>query len=103
MEMYTWEHLTTLAGASAATLLVVQYVKLPLENARIPTRLVTLGVAFAIMICAHAFGGGLRLGDVPLIALNSFMAALSAMGAYEHTFRQGDEAMAKLRGADGGD
>ena len=39
-EPFTWEYLATIAGATAATLLIVQQLKLPLDKLwKIPTRI----------------------------------------------------------------
>lgn len=88
MEMHTWESLGTFAGASAATLLLVQYLKLPLDKlVHIPTRLVVLVVAFLILLAAHAFGTGrIDVRQIPLLFLNAVLVSLSAMGAYEASF-----------------
>jgi hypothetical protein len=84
---YTWDSLATIGGATTATLLIVQYVKAPLDRwHHIPTRLITLIVAFAILSVARAYTVGLEWLDVPLILVNSFVVALAAMGAYEVSF-----------------
>lgn len=84
---YTWAALLTTAGCTAAVLMVVQYLKVPLDRVwRIPTRVFVLILSFAFMLAAKAFTSGVVLGDVPLLALNAFVVALAAMGAYENTF-----------------
>ena len=84
---YTWDSLATIGGATSATLLIVQYIKAPLDRwHHIPTRLVTLIVAFAILTIARAYTVGLNWLDLPLILLNAFVVALAAMGAYEVSF-----------------
>ncbi len=90
MEMYTWASLGTTAGATAATLLVVQYLKEPLDRLiKLPTRILVLIVAFLVLLGAEAFGAdGLHWSEVPLEFVNSFLVALSAMGAYENTFKR---------------
>ena len=88
MEMHTWESLGTFAGATAATLLIVQYLKLPLNNLiHIQTRIVVLLVAFLILLAAHAFNTKtVDPQEIPLLLVNAFLVALSAMGAYETSF-----------------
>lgn len=82
--LFSWGELGTLAGATAATLLIVQFAKLPLDKVwKIPTRLLVLVVAFLILLGAQAFTAGLSPEALPLIALNSFLVAAAAMGAYE--------------------
>ena len=84
---YDWMQLGTVPGAIAATLLIVQYCKLPLDNVwKLPTRLVVLILAFGILVAAKAFTDGISQGDWILIGINTFVVALGAMGAYEVSF-----------------
>lgn len=84
---YTWAYLATLAGATAATLLIVQFLKVPLDKVwRIPTRMFVYIVALIILLVATAFTEGLTLQNTPLAAVNAFLVALTAYGAYEVTF-----------------
>lgn len=84
---YNWLQLATIAGATAATLLIVQFIKLPLDKVwKVPTRAVVYAIALLIMLGAQAFTAGLALTDVPLLAINAFVVALAAMGGYELTF-----------------
>lgn len=84
---YGWAQLATIAGATAATLLIVQFIKLPLDNVwRVPTRAVVYAIALLIMLGARAFTDGLLIEDFPLLAINAFVVALAAMGSYELTF-----------------
>ncbi len=93
---YTWESLATIGGATSATLLIVQYVKAPLDRWRhIPTRFVVLVIALVLMTTAKAYTTGLAWRDVPLIAINAFLVALAAMGAYEISFANVDEKTAR--------
>lgn len=90
---YDWEQLATVAGATAATLLIVQFIKLPIGKVwRIPTRAIVYVIALLIMIGARAFTAGLAVEDVPLLAINAFVVALAAMGSYELTFGKGQDA-----------
>ena len=86
---YGWAALATTAGATAATLLVVQFIKLPLDKVwRIPVRAIVYLIALLIMIGASIFTGGFVLEEVPLIAINAVVVALAAMGSYELTFKK---------------
>ena len=88
---YTWEYLATLAGATAATLLIVQFLKVPLDWAwKIPTRLFVYLVALIILLVAIAFTTGLNLQNALMAVLNAFLVALTAYGAYEVTFAKLD-------------
>ena len=85
---FTWAYLATIAGATAATLLIVQFLKLPLDKAfgNIPTRLVAYVIALIIMLVATAFTTGLTAENALLAVVNAFVVALAAMGGYEITF-----------------
>ena len=88
-EPFTWEYLATIAGATVATLLIVQLLKLPLDRVwKIPTRLVVYIIALAISLLAMLFTGGLSVETGVLAAINAVIIALAAMGAYEITFRK---------------
>ena len=85
---FTWAYLATIAGATAATLLIVQFLKLPLDKAfgHIPTRMVAYIIALVLMLVATAFTTGLTAENALLAAVNAFVVALAAMGSYEVTF-----------------
>jgi hypothetical protein len=87
--MFDWGTLATVSGVTAATLLIVQYLKVPLDRVwKVPTRIVVLLVALGILILAQAFTVGLTFAGVPLIIVNAFVVALAAMGSYEVAFAQ---------------
>lgn len=84
---FTWEQLATIAGATLATLLVVQLLKLPIDKVwKIPTRIVAYVIALAIMILATHFTVGITWENAILAAVNALIVALAAMGSYELTF-----------------
>lgn len=84
---FSWEQLATIAGATLATLLVVQLLKLPIDKVwKIPTRIVAYVIALVIMILATHFTIGLTWSNAILAAVNAVIVALAAMGAYEVTF-----------------
>jgi len=90
---YTWEYLASIGGTAAAVLLIVQYIKRGLDKVRhIPTRAVVLVLAVGLQLGSAAVLHGLNWPDVPLLVLNGFVAATSAMGMYEVTFAKGDAA-----------
>ncbi len=87
VQAYSWETLGTMAGATAATLMIVQLIKAPLDRIRkIPTRLAVYLVALALLLAAQGFTGGLDVQSAVLAAVNAVMVALSAYGSYELTF-----------------
>ena len=89
---FTWEQLATIAGATLATLLIVQLLKLPIDKLwKIPTRIVVYVIALVILLLATWFTVGLTVQTGLLTAVNAVIVALAAMGAYELTFRKVDE------------
>ena len=91
MDPFTWEQLATIAGATTATLLIVQLLKLPLDKVwKIPTRIIVYVIALIIMLVATGFTVGLTASNAGLAAINAVIVALAAMGAYEMTFRKLD-------------
>lgn len=88
-EPFTWEQLATIAGATLATVLIVQLLKLPLDKVwKIPTRIVVYFIALIILLCATLFTTGLTVQNGILTAVNAVIVALAAMGAYEMTFKK---------------
>ena len=86
-EPFSWEQLATIAGATLATLLIVQLLKLPLDKVwKIPTRIIAYVIALIIMIVATHFTIGLTWSNAGLAAINAVIVALAAMGGYEITF-----------------
>lgn len=89
VQAYDWTSLGTVAGATAATLMIVQLIKAPLDRLwKIPTRLVVYLIALVLMLVAQAFTGGLTWESGLLAAVNAAVVALSAYGAYEVTFKK---------------
>lgn len=89
---YTWTYLGTIAGATAATLLIVQFLKVPLDKIwKIPTRVFVYIIALVIMVLARVFTGGMTPGDFVLTFFNAFLVSLSAYGSYELTFAHLDK------------
>ena len=84
---FTWEYLATIAGATAAVLLIVQFLKFPLDKVwKIPTRILVYAIALIIVLLATYFTAGLTVENGVMCALNAFMVSVSAYGAYEITF-----------------
>lgn len=86
---FSWEQLATIAGATLATLLIVQLLKLPLDRIwKIPTRIIVYLIALIVLMLATYFTSGLTANTALLTAINAVIVSLSAMGAYELTFRK---------------
>ena len=84
---FSWEQLATIAGATLATLLIVQLLKLPLDKVwKLPTRIVAYAIALIILLLATMFTTGLTVENAALSVINAVIVALAAMGAYEVTF-----------------
>ena len=85
----TWAQLATIGGAAMATMLIVQLLKLPLDKVwKIPTRIIVFLIAAIVMLLATYFTQGLSWNTALLTILNAVIAALTAMGAYELTFKK---------------
>ena len=91
-DLMSWTNLGTLAGATAAVLLVVQYLK-PLVQSVFPTRALALLVALILLEAVTAISGG-PIEAYGLALLNAVLVASSAMGAYQVTFAASDAAKA---------
>lgn len=88
-EPLTWEYLATIAGATAATLLIVQFLKVPLDTVwKIPTRAFVYIIAFVLLLGGTYFTKGLTVNTALLTAVNAVIVALTAYGAYEVTFKK---------------
>ena len=86
-EPFTWDQLATIAGATLATLLVVQLLKLPIDKVwKIPTRIVAYVIALIVMLLATHFTVGITWNNGILAAVNAVIVALAAIGSYEITF-----------------
>ena len=84
---FSWDQLATIAGATLATLLIVQLLKLPIDKVwKLPTRIVAYAIALIILLLATMFTTGLSVENAALSVINAVIVALAAMGAYEVTF-----------------
>ena len=93
---FSWEQLATIAGATLATLLIVELLKLPFDKVwKIPTRIIVYVIALIVLMLATYFTQGLTPNTALLTAINAIIVALSAMGAYELTFHKLEEKRAK--------
>ena len=91
-EPVTWEQLATIGGAALATLLIVQLLKLPLDKVwKIPTRIIVFVIAFIVLLLATYFTKGLTASSALLTVINAVIVALTAMGAYDLTFKKLEE------------
>ena len=87
-EFWSWQTLATYAGATAATLLVTQFVKgLADKYFTIPTNLVAYGVALVVLILAQQFTGTLDASTAVLSVFNAILVATAASGSYDAAHR----------------
>lgn len=85
----TWSLLGTMAGAVAATTLITQFLKLPLDKVwKIPTRYLVYIIALLILVAVEVFTDQITAERVILCILNAVIVAAGAMGTYETTFRK---------------
>lgn len=88
----TWAQLATIGGASMATMLIVQLLKLPIDKVwKIPTRIIVFLIAFIVLGLATYFTTGLDSSTILLTIINAVIVALTAMGGYELTFKKLEE------------
>lgn len=84
----TWQFLGTMAGAVAATTLIVQFLKMPLDKVwKVRTRFVVYFIALIILFAVEFFTGKVTPERAALIILNAIIVATAAMGTYEATFK----------------
>ena len=88
-ELMNWANLGTMAGATAAVLIIVQYVK-PLIP-KLDTRVMALILSVIVLEVATAISGG-SIQAYAIAVLNAVIVASAAIGSYEVTFRASDEA-----------
>ena len=88
-EYLTWEFLGTMVGAVAATTLITQFLKLPLDKVwKLPTRFVVYLIALMILFAVELFTGKVTMEGSILIILNAIVITMASMGAYEATFKK---------------
>lgn len=81
MDFFDWSALCTLAGCSAATALVTQFVKVFTD--KLPPQLLSYIVALILMFCATYMIGGLDINQLTLVPLNALVASFAANGSYD--------------------
>lgn len=88
----TWEYLATTLGAAVFTLLVVQFIKEPLDQlVKLPTAFVAYVVALVTLLVATWMTKGMAVQELVLCLFNALLAATSAMGMYEKTFAKANK------------
>ncbi|NLY44117.1 MAG: hypothetical protein GX066_09185 [Clostridiaceae bacterium] len=86
-EFLTWEFLGTFAGATAATTLIVQFLKLQVDKVwKIPTRYIVYIIAALILFAVQAFTGSFTPENIVITLFNAVVVTMAAMGTYDVTF-----------------
>lgn len=92
IEGYSWTLLASVAGASAFTLAVVQFIKAPLDKVwKIPTRVLAYMISFGVMFASKLMVEGFTVEALLYSAVNAIISGSTAIGAYEVTFKKNDE------------
>jgi hypothetical protein len=85
----SWEFLGTSVGAVAATTIIVQFLKLPIDSVwKVKTRYIVYLIALIILLgVEYVSQGGILFNRLFLIAINAILVATASMGAYEQTIK----------------
>ncbi len=80
---FTWALLATHGGATAATAVVVQFLKGWLDKRlKLPTQLLSYIIALAIMLAAAFFTGTATVSNAGIIVINAVVVSLASNGAF---------------------
>lgn len=82
-EFFTWTSLATIAGATAATAYITQFLKKFAVFNKLNSQAVSYGVALVLLFLATFFTGGLTAATCLMIPLNAVIVAFSSNGAYD--------------------
>ena len=83
MDFFTWEILTTMAGATFAVAILTEITKNAPGIRKLPTQLWSLILAFLVLIGAQAAMGTLTLATGGLAVINAALVSLAANGGYD--------------------
>ncbi|MEL7610350.1 MAG: hypothetical protein AAGU74_12735 [Bacillota bacterium] len=78
---FTWAMLATYAGATMATGLLTQWLKCVF--AKVPTQIVSYGIALLVLLAATLFTGALTFESGTLCVINAAVVSLASNGAYD--------------------
>ena len=91
-EYLTWEFLGNFAGVVVAVTILIQFLKLPLDKVwKVPTRFFVYGISLLLLVAVEYFTKGIVVDQIPLLLINAVLVTISAMGAYELTFKKLEE------------
>lgn len=91
-EFFTWNSLLTSSGATVATSVVTQLIKEAPLLKKIPTRLLSFGIALCILMLALIFDKSLSLGTAAISVINAAVVALAANGMFDARIERNGQA-----------
>lgn len=83
MEFFTWDILTTMAGATFAVAILTEITKGIPGISKLPTQVWSFILAFAVLFCAQAAMGTLTFSTGGIAVLNAALVSLAANGGYD--------------------
>lgn len=83
MDFFTWEILSTMAGATFAVAILTEITKTIPGIRKLPTQVWSFILAFGVLIGAQAAMGALTLATGGLSVLNAALVSLAANGGYD--------------------
>lgn len=88
-EFITLKFLGTFAGVVAVVLLIVQFLKLPLDKVwKIPTRMIVWLISLIVLFSLGLIQDTITPETAFLTVLNSIVVTVSALGSYEITIKK---------------
>lgn len=85
---FTWEVLATIAGATAATALLVELVKPLIDKLiHIPTQILSYLIALVILLASYFFTNQLTLSSGVLLCINAVIVSLASNGGFDFVKR----------------
>ena len=83
MDFFTWDILTTMAGATFAVAVLTEITKGIPGIQKIPTQIWSFILAFIVLIGAQAAMGTLTFSSGGIAVLNAALVSLAANGGYD--------------------
>lgn len=78
---FSWEFIGTLAGCTAATALITEFLKAIFD--KLPTQLLSYIVAVILMVGATVFTSGFSLQSLFIIPINAIIVSLASNGSFD--------------------
>lgn len=84
----TWQYVASFIGMVFATSMTVEFIKEIKGIKSIPTKYLTVIVAFIIMILVNIALNSFKFMDLPLMILNSILVGFTSTGQYDFHYRK---------------